>query len=105
MNFVLLAATGGPDLTMFFMLAMFAVAYFFLMRPQQKKQKAQDLFVSEIKKGDNVVTTSGIHGRVMDVEDGIVVLQIDKTKGVNIRIQRSAISKELSDAFYSETEA
>ena len=108
MNFIFLeGANPGAGLNNMILLGlMFLVIYFFLMRPQQRRQKQQNAFVDELSKGDKVVTTSGIHGKIMEIneDDGVVVLQIDKNKGVNIRIQKSAISKELSEAFYGGEE-
>ncbi|MGB0984055.1 MAG: preprotein translocase subunit YajC, partial [Saprospiraceae bacterium] len=59
---------GGGYANLIFMGLLFAVAYFFLIRPQAKRTKEQQKFVTEIEKGDQVVTTSGIYGRVMEVE-------------------------------------
>jgi preprotein translocase subunit YajC len=104
MDYIFLAAAGGSN--MIFIVAMIAVMYFFLIRPQQQKQKKQDAFINDITKGDKVVTTSGIHGKVMEIseDNGIVTLLIDKNKGVNIQIQKSAVSKDLSEAFYGGAE-
>lgn len=103
----MLQAPGGMDpgtLNLLFMGVLFAVAYFFLIRPQAKRNKEQQKFVEEIVKGANVVTTSGIHGRVMEVEGSEVVLQIDRNKGVNIRISKAAISKEMTANAYASEE-
>ena len=86
-----------------FMGLLFGVAYFFLIRPQAKRNREQQTFVNDISKGDQIVTTSGIHGKVREVEeDGIVVLQIDRNKGINIRIAKVAISRELTAATQKE---
>ena len=75
------------------------IFYLFFMRPSIKKQKAQDTFSKELAKGDQVVTTSGLLGRVTKVEDNnIVELQIDNKSFV--RVLRSAISKENTEAVY-----
>lgn len=89
------AGDGGMS-SLIFMGLIFVVAYFFLIRPQTKRQKEQQKFVDAVQKGDKVVTTSGIYGRVMEVDDKSVVLQIDK--GVNIRITKGAVSKEFTEA-------
>ena len=68
--------------------------YFFMTRPQQKKQKEQKKFIEEIKRGDQVVTVGGIHGKVMTVEDDTLTLEIDK--GVKIKIQKSSVSLDAS---------
>ena len=79
------------------LLLIFVVFYFFFIRPQAKKQKEQNQFVQAISKGDEVVTSSGIIGRISKTEDQVITLQID-TKTF-IRILRSSISKELTDAY------
>jgi len=89
-------AGSDPTGTFIFMGLIFIVAYFFLIRPQSKRQKEQQKFVEGIAKGDKVVTTSGIYGRVMEVDEKTAVVQIDK--GVNIRITRGAVSKEFTEA-------
>ena len=83
------------------LLAIVVVFYFFFIRPQQKKQKQQDVFVKEMKKGDDVVTTSGILGKINKIEGDIVTLQLDSK--TYIRIMKSAISKDMTDAI-SKTE-
>ena len=70
------------------------VFYFFMIRPQQKKQKAVKGFQNEIKKGDNIVTIGGIEGRIASMEDNHIYLEVDKN--VKLRIQKSAISMENS---------
>ena len=70
------------------------VFYFFMIRPQQKKQKEQKKFIEEIKRGDQVVTVGGIHGKVLTVEDDTLTLEIDK--GVKIKIQKSSVSLDAS---------
>ena len=79
--------------------AMILVFWLFLIRPQSKKQKEQRSFVDNMEKGDDVVTTSGILGRINKIEDEIVTLEVG-TK-MYIRVTKSAISKELSDAIYA----
>lgn len=77
-----------------FLVLMVVVFYFFMIRPQQKKQKDQKKFIEEIKKGDNIVTIGGIHGKVTSVEDGSVTVDIDR--GTKITLEKSAISLEQS---------
>lgn len=85
----------GGVLNMAFLLAFFAIAYFFFIRPSVKKQKAQESFSDELTKGKEVVTTSGIIGRINKIEDGIIHLQIDQK--TFIRVIKGAISKELTE--------
>ncbi|OEK06323.1 preprotein translocase subunit YajC [Roseivirga misakiensis] len=70
------------------------VFYFFMIRPQQKKQKDQKKFISEISKGDAVVTIGGIHGKVFASDEETVTLEVDKS--TKIKFERSAISLEAS---------
>jgi preprotein translocase subunit YajC len=72
---------------------MFAVVYFFMIRPQIKKQKDEKKFASELKKGDRVITKSGMHGKIMELSDTSCVLE---TMAGKIKFERSAISLELS---------
>ncbi len=86
----------NPDLiSPIFLLLFFAIVYFFMIRPQVQKQKEQTKFLDEIEKGDEVVTTSGIYGRVNKIEGNIVTIQVD-TKTF-IRFAKGAISKEMTE--------
>jgi preprotein translocase subunit YajC len=97
-NFILLQAGGGGDYTMLFLLAGFAIIfYFFMIRPQQKKQKDQKRFIDNIKKGDQVVTIGGIHGRVASIEGDTIVLDVEK--GGKIRFEKTSISLDASKRF------
>lgn len=70
------------------------VFYFFMIRPQQKKQKDQKNFINEIKKGDNVVTIGGMHGKVYSLTDETVTIEVDKS--VKLTFEKSSISLEAS---------
>ncbi len=96
MQYSLLAqAQGGGSEAMIYQILMwvgiFAVFYFFMIRPQQKKQKEQKELLASIKKGDDVVTIGGLHGKVYTVEDTTVTLELDK--GVKITFEKTAVSK------------
>jgi preprotein translocase subunit YajC len=82
--------------------AIFIVFYLFFIRPQAKKQKAQGSFVNEIAKGDEVVTGSGIIGKINKIDDKVVHLQIDQK--TFLKVLKSTISKELTDAYLAKTE-
>ncbi|UHA74331.1 preprotein translocase subunit YajC [Paenibacillus sp. 481] len=70
--------------------AMFAVFYFLLIRPQQKKQKQRNSMLSAIKKGDKIVTIGGLHGTIVEMTDDTVVVRVnDVTK---LTFERSSIS-------------
>ncbi len=89
------AQPGGDYTFLFFMGLMFVVMYFFMIRPQQKKQKDAKKFREGIKKGDDIVTIGGIHGVVVGIEsDETVTVEIDK--GFRVKIEKWAISAEAS---------
>lgn len=73
------------------------VFYFFMIRPQQKKQKDQKKFINEIKKGDMVVTIGGIHGKVMSIDENTVTLEVDR--GAKIKFDKASVSLESSKAY------
>jgi preprotein translocase subunit YajC len=77
------------------MLLIFVVAYFFMIRPQMKRAKDEKKFASELKRGDKVITKSGLHGKVMDVSDKDNSCVIETMAG-KLKFDRSAISLEMS---------
>jgi len=85
----------GGIMSMLPFLAMFVVIYFFMIRPQMKRQKNEKKFQSEIAKGAKVITSSGIHGKIVELNetDGTVVIETGAGK---IKFERSAISSEMS---------
>ena len=103
-NMIFLQEAAAPGIiNMVFLLAVFAVMYFFFLRPTVKKQKAQDVFAEELTKGKEVVTTSGIIGRINKIENGIVHLMVaEKTF---IRVVKGAISKEMTEQLHGKKEA
>ena len=78
------------------MLLIIVVFYFFMIRPQMKKAKDHKKYVEEIKKGDKVITTSGIHGRILDLNETTFLIEVEG--GTKIRFEKSAISLEASKA-------
>ena len=74
---------------------MFAIFYFLLIRPQQKKAKEHKALLEAIKKGDNVITAGGVHGKITSVDEGIVTLEV--ATGVNIKIIKSYIAAVKKD--------
>lgn len=73
---------------------MLVVFYFFMIRPQMKKQKEQKLFRESLKAGDKVVTIGGIHGKVLEVTDTTVLISSEGTK---LRMEKSAISQTVAE--------
>ena len=73
---------------------LFLVMYLFLIRPQMKKQKQEKNFNAEIKVGDKVITKSGLHGKVLNLnDDGTCILESGAGK---MKFERSALSMEMS---------
>ena len=94
-------ASPGMINLLFFGL-IFLVFYMFMIRPQAKKQKEQTNFQEALEKGDEVVTGSGILGRVNKIEGNIITLEVgNKTY---IRVTRGAISKEMTAAVFTAKE-
>jgi len=77
---------------------MFVVIYFFFLRPQMKKQKQELNFAKEIKKGDKVITKSGMHGKIVELNDTDNTCVVETGAG-KIKFERSSLSLELSAKF------
>lgn len=97
MNYILLQAAGGQS-AMIYQIALWVgiigVFYFFMIRPQQTKQKEQKKFLENLKKGDEVVTLGGVHGKVSSVNESTVILDVDG-KGTKLTFERSAVSRSV----------
>lgn len=84
---------GGQGIQSFiFIGGMILVMYFFMIRPQQKRQKEAKKFQTDISKGDTVVTIGGIHGKVIEANEASIVLDVDR--GTKLTFERTAISAE-----------
>jgi preprotein translocase subunit YajC len=77
------------------MILIFVVAYFFMIRPQMKRQKDEKKFSAELKRGDRVITKSGLHGKVVDLNDKDFSCVLETMAG-KLKFDRSAISMEMS---------
>ncbi len=86
---------GGAQQLIFFALII-GVFYFFMIRPQMKRQKELKKYREALKKGDKVITTGGIHGKVTEIKEGYANVEI--ASGVVIKIDKSAIIMDMSDA-------
>jgi preprotein translocase subunit YajC len=87
------APAGGGIESMLLILAMFAVMYFLMIRPQMKRAKEHKTMVEGLQKGDEVITAGGILGRITKVDDQYVTVAI--AEGVEIQAQRAAIQTVL----------
>ncbi|WP_296636738.1 preprotein translocase subunit YajC [Polaribacter sp.] len=89
---------SGSLASMLPFLAMILVLYFFMIRPQMKRQKKEKAFQAEIKKGTKVITASGIHGKIVEVNETDNTITLETGAG-KIKFERSAISMELSKKY------
>lgn len=87
----------GSTLWMFAL--MFVVFYFFMIRPQVRRQKSEKKFQMNLKKGDRVVTNGGLHGKIVEINEGTCVVE---TLAGKIKFERNAISREISNLRYSK---
>ncbi len=83
-------ATSSLISTIIMFLAIFLIFYFLIIRPQQKRAREHQKLIESLKKGDRVITSSGIHGRVVGLDDKTVLLEVDD--GVKIKFEKAAIA-------------
>lgn len=87
---VFLQAQGGGDFSfLIMMLVIFAIMYFFMIRPQNKKQKEIANFRKNLEEGQSVITAGGIYGKIKELEDNAVIVEI--ASGVKIKVDRNSI--------------
>jgi preprotein translocase subunit YajC len=97
MTWILLAQDAGGGFAMFVpFIAMFAILYFLMIRPQMKQQKQHDEFLSKLKAGDDVVTRSGLLGKIVEIKEdksNIVVLDLgDSGQKIKVRVLKNQIA-------------
>jgi preprotein translocase subunit YajC len=88
------AGQGNALITFLPLVLVFVVFYFFMIRPQMKKQKDMNNYRSTLKKGDKVITTGGIYGRVNEVRDNFVMM--DAGGDVKLKVDKNALLKDPS---------
>lgn len=71
---------------------MFVVFYFFMIRPQMKKAKEEKKFREELAKGDRIVTIGGIHGKVAEIKDTTLIIEVGDNQ--RLKIEKTAVSKD-----------
>jgi len=86
------AGQGNALVTFLPLLLVFVVFYFFMIRPQMKKQKEMTNYRNSLKKGDKVVTTGGIYGRIYEVKDNYVMLEVGGD--LRLKVDKSALVKD-----------
>ena len=99
LNTILLQAAGGTAgagwSSMIMIIMIIAIFYFFIIYPQQKKQKKINSFRDSLQKGDKVMTAGGIYGRIREIKDNYVLLEIDNN--VTIKIDKNSIYQSMAD--------
>lgn len=93
------AAQGSGMMSILMIVALIAIFYFFMIRPQNKKQKEIKKFRDAMQKGDKVTTAGGIHGKIKEIKENVIVLQIDDN--VKITIDKAMVYPSASDAVES----
>lgn len=90
------AEAPNPLMSLLPFLLIIVVFYFFMIRPQMKRQKELRKYREALKKGDKIITTGGIYGSVLEVKDAHVIMEI--ADNVKIKIDKSAVIMDMSDA-------
>ena len=88
------AGQSNPLVTFLPLILVFVVFYFFMIRPQMKKQKDTNKYRSSLKRGDKVVTTGGIYGKVYEVKDNYVTMDVGGD--IKLKVDKSALLKDPS---------
>jgi preprotein translocase subunit YajC len=87
---------SNPLMSFLPLLLIIVVFYFFMIRPQMRRQKETRKFRESLAKGDKVVTTGGIYGKIVEVKEKHIILEI--AKDVQIKVDKNGIVKDMSDA-------
>ena len=98
-NLILMGASQGessPVGTFVMLGAIMVVFYLFMIRPQMKKSKDQKKFREAIKKGDKIVTIGGVHGKIAEIKETTLIIDVEG--GNKLKIERTAVSLEASVA-------
>src|ERR1051326_8384223 len=96
LSVLLQSPAGGGMGSIIFLVAIVIVFYFFMIRPQVKKQKTEAKFRTTLEKGAKVVTIGGIHGRIVEVMDTTFMIEIDSN--VKVKVEKTAVSAEATKA-------
>ena len=94
---------GNPMSLIFMIIAIFAVMYFLMIRPQQRQKKQHQDMLSQVGKGDKIVTAGGMHGTITGVKDSTVIVKI--ADNVKVEVNRSSISQIVSAKSSKTTQA
>lgn len=101
LSILLLQAGGAGSINLLFFGGMLVIFWLFMIRPQMKKQREQRSFMDNLQKGDEVVTASGLLGKITKMDGEIVTLEVSSK--TYIRVMKNAISKEMTEGIYAAT--
>jgi preprotein translocase subunit YajC len=93
--FVFLQQQSNPLASLLPLFLIIIVFYFFMIRPQMKRQKELRTYRESLQKNDKIITTGGIYGKVVDIKDTTVTVEI--AENVRVRVDKSAVLKDSSD--------
>lgn len=93
---VLQSNPSGGLMGLWPMLLIIVVMWFFMIRPQMKRQKELKAFRDSLKKGDKIVTTGGIYGKVVEINDHTVLMEVED--GMKLKVDKAAVIKDMTDA-------
>lgn len=89
---ILATESVGMGLSILWIVIMFVILYFIMIRPQQKETKKKNAMLAELAVGDTVLTTSGFYGMVIDINEETVIVEFGNNKNCRIPMQKAAIS-------------
>ena len=84
--------TGSMSFMIFWLILIFVLMYFMMIRPQKKEQQKKNSMLAELAVGDTILTTSGFYGTVIDIADDTVIVEFGSNKNCRIPMQKAAIS-------------
>ncbi len=91
--------SGGGANQLVMIVLMIGVFYFFMIRPQMKKQKELKKFREGLKAGDKIVTIGGIHGKILEISENTVLIQ---SEGSKLRVEKAAVSSAMEDTLQAK---
>ena len=98
------AGAGSMIGMILWLVIIFGIMYFIMIRPQKKEQKKKELMLSEVAVGDTVLTISGFYGTIIDIVDDTVIVEFGNNKNCRIPMHKNAIAEvEKSDAGAEDT--
>ncbi len=96
MNILLSSASDPGAMQLYMIILMVIVFYFFMILPQVRRNKAQKKFRDELSKGDQIITTGGIHGKVIEIKETTLIVEVEG--GGKLKIEKSAVNADASGA-------